>query len=432
MIQEPPKFTLEAEVAPLRRSLSSFIDSAQETTTQNVLPHAANMHELGQDDIPLKESKETVKSLNDPDDVYGNGSDHSADRNEENEHTLEKLRREDSFESLVAETSEGGDTPDHRDQSNVKSKYKSKIPVPSIISKPPMSETKQSSIAVSELIHPRSKQSKVISYRENYTRRKSSVSSLGAKSVTSSPTKLHTAGLRRGAKEAASMVKRTASSSVPSSRASSPLKPPKIVPRMTKAALARNEANKKAIESRIKEEKAHWENLPAAVKKASKAESVQTANGNGLVLPSAGSNQDSLLWQSQTILHMEHKLREADKSLESADILSMMRPDELENREDILSQSIQSYLPKLSKSIEVLKTGEEGKNFTPAKLASIEEAAVNVHSSFSERNNVLSLSFSDDPFFQELNKLDHTLTQEDLDKLRDVLMKSTITDDSLQ
>lgn len=420
-------------MAPLRRSLSTFVDSTQETTTQNTQPHVANMHELGGDDVSLQEAKENIESYRDLDDMHGNGSDHSADCDEEKEHTLENLKREDSFESLVAETSDGGDTPDHRDQRNVKSKYESKIPIPSILSKPPMSEAKQSSIAVSELIHPRKKQAKVISYRENYARRKSSVASLGAKSVTSSPTKLYTTGQRRGAKETASMFRQTANSSAPSSGASSPLKPPKIVPRMTKAALARSEANKKAIESRIREEKAHWENLPAAVKKTSRAESVQTANEcSGLVPPSAGSKQNYMIWQSQNIPHTEHKLRESDESLESVDILSMMRPDELENREDILSQSIQSYLPKLSRSIEVLKTGEEGKNFTPAKLACIEEAAVNVHSCFSEKNNILSMSFSDDPFFQELNKLDHTLTQEDLDKLRDVLMKSTITDDSLQ
>jgi hypothetical protein len=429
-MQEPPKLTLEAEVAPLRRSLATFIDSAQETTTQNALTRVENTNELG-DDVSEKESKETIKSFKDPDDVYDNELDHSADRGEEEEDALDKLKREDSFESLVAETSDGGDTPDHRNQRNVKQKYKSNIPAPSVLSKPPMSEAKQSSIAVSELLHPKGKQTKVISYRENYARRKSSVASLGAKSITSSPTKLCKAGHRRGAKDAASMVKQTTNSSAPSSRASSPLKPPRIVPRMTKAALARNEANKKAIESRIREEKAHWENLPAAVK-AYRAKSVQAANGNGLAPPFAQTNEDNLLWSSHAVSYVEHKVREADGSLESVDILSMMRPDELENREDILSQSIQSYLPKLNRSIEVLKTGEEGKNFTPDKLASIEEAAVNVHSSFSERNNILSLSFSDDPFFQELNKLDHTLTQEDLDKLRDVLMKSTITDDSLQ
>ena len=418
-------------MAPLRRSLSTFIDSAQGTTTKDVLTDLANAKAMGEDDDSEKESKQTIKSFKDTDDMYGNELDHSADCVEEEENALDKLKREDSYESLVAETSDGGDTPDHRDGYNMKPKYESKIPVPSILSKPPMSEAKQSSIAVSELLHPTRKQTKVTSYRENYARRKSSVVSAGSKSVTSSPTKLYTAGQRRGAKDAASMVKQTSNSSAPSSRASSPLKPPRIVPRMTKAALARNEANKKAIESRIREEKAHWENLPAAVK-ASRAKSVQTGNGNGLVLPSAASNQDNLLWQSHAASHTEHKLREADKSVESVDILSIMRPDELENSEDILSQSIQSYLPKLNKSIEVLKTGEEGKNFTPAKLASIEEAAVNVHSSFSGRNNILSLSFSDDPFFQELNKLDHTLTQEDLDKLRDVLMKSTITDVSLQ
>ena len=97
-----------------------------------------------------------------------------------------------------------------------------------------------------------------------------------------------------------------------------------------------------------------------------------------------------------------------------------------------------SFLPQLRES---LKTS----NFDDAKRDSIATAAAQVlakqedaHSTVpsvvsgtSERNpldqvSLMSLSFSDDPFYRELAKIDHSLTPEDLDKLRDVLASSNL------
>jgi hypothetical protein len=55
---------------------------------------------------------------------------------------------------------------------------------------------------------------------------------------------------------------------VGSKTAGSPMKPPRHAPRMTKAALARNAANKKKLEERKMMESAHWQAMPTAVKKA--------------------------------------------------------------------------------------------------------------------------------------------------------------------
>ena len=42
--------------------------------------------------------------------------------------------------------------------------------------------------------------------------------------------------------------------------------------------------------------------------------------------------------------------------------------------------------------------------------------------SISGRNHMMSLSFTEDPFYKELAKIDHTLTQDDLEKLREALL----------
>lgn len=84
-----------------------------------------------------------------------------------------------------------------------------------------------------------------------------------------------------------------------------------------------------------------------------------------------------------------------------------------------------SLLPHLRESL-------HASTFDAAKRASIETAAAKVLapedevSEVSERgyNPLMSMSFSDDPFYRELAKIDHSLTQDDLDKLRDVLASS--------
>ena len=85
-----------------------------------------------------------------------------------------------------------------------------------------------------------------------------------------------------------------------------------------------------------------------------------------------------------------------------------------------------SFLPKLRESLATFDT---------AKQASIESAAVKVlfpanaqedplpeESILSDRNHMMSMSFTDDPFYKELAKIDHTLTQDDLEKLREALL----------
>ncbi len=97
-----------------------------------------------------------------------------------------------------------------------------------------------------------------------------------------------------------------------------------------------------------------------------------------------------------------------------------------------------SFLPQLRESL-------NASTFDDAKRDSIATAAAKVLAAepdtravaspasvaASDRNpmdqaSLMSLSFSDDPFYRELAKIDHSLTPDDLDKLRDVLASSNL------
>lgn len=226
--------------------------------------------------------------------------------------------REESFESLVAEASEAGDTP------KIQKLVAKQDEIAESIA--PVHE-KEESLAT---VHPIAQKGRDYSSRLS----KTSVTGTEIKSAVGIKSKL-----------------------------SSPLKPPKNLPRMTKAAIARNEANRKKIEQRILIESAHFDAMPTAIKRA-----------------------------------------------------SMPMGDQ------------KSFLPKLRESLATFDT---------AKQASIESAAVKVlfprnveteerhadaESISSDRNHMMSLSFTEDPFYKELAKIDHTLTQDDLDKLREALL----------
>jgi len=197
----------------------------------------------------------------------------------------------------------------------------------------------------------------------------------------------------------------TKSSSAPSSRSTSPLKPPRIAPRMTKAAMARNEANRKRLESIRKEEHAHWEALPNTVKRSQRCPQVRQSVRKDMGASVASAVPDKFVSPSHAQQFRVHDAKAAN--LESAIILSGFNEEDLAKREGITSQSIWS-MPKIAESLEDKQTSQ-GKR--------------PIHSEAS-RNNSNSLPFSDDPFFQELSKLDDgSLTSDDLDVLRSALLQ---------
>lgn len=237
--------------------------------------------------------------------------------------------REDSFESLVAEVSDAEDTPDvSRHVSKQDDIAESVAPVQA-------KNTSTIPVQVKKEIVPAPEQAAVPRGRSYSSRLSLEMAVKRTEETTST-------GHR--------------------SRTSSPLKAPSNQPRMTKATLARNEANRKKIEERNLMESRHFEAMPTAIKRAS--------------MP-VGDRR--------------------------------------------------SFLPKLRESLATFDT---------AKQASIESAAVKVlfpenaqeedplpeESILSDRNHMMSMSFTDDPFYKELAKIDHTLTQDDLEKLREALL----------
>ena len=232
------------------------------------------------------------------------------------------VKREESFESLVAEVSDAGDTP-----------------------VAPRHVTKQDDIA--ESIAPVQLKKYAVSVAEK------SAAPRGRTYSSRLPAETSVARAETAA-ETASVGQR--------SRTVSPLKAPRNQPRMTKATLARNEANRKKIEERNIMESRHFEAMPTAIKRAS--------------MPLGDTK---------------------------------------------------SFLPKFRQSLATFDT---------AKQASIESAAVKVlfpqnthgeehdmdEESISGRNHMMSLSFTEDPFYKELAKIDHTLTQDDFEKLREALL----------
>jgi hypothetical protein len=136
---------------------------------------------------------------------------------------------------------------------------------------------------------------------------------------------------------------------------------------MTKAALARNEATRRKIEQQKRREQAHMKAMPVEIRRQSHQKKKVTSRG-----------------------------------------------------EEISNQSINdTLLPTLNKSLEKLQH-----TWDSSKIADIQSAAIQVHKSLSDKNHVLSMSFSEDPFYRELAKIDRSLTPEDLDLLRAALLKS--------
>jgi len=193
----PPMLTLEKEVAPLKTSLCG----------------------------------DSMTELEDP--MYD--SVQCAVRHVEEQPVLEMLRRQESFESLVAEVSDAEELSP--DRGTVVRQALSVVP------QQPSSAavSKKSTIAVQDLV---------------YTNKK--MMSMN----TATTTKENEDG------DVVSSLHRGNATRVGSKTAGSPMKPPRHAPRMTKAALARNAANKKKLEERKMMESAHWQAMPTAVKKA--------------------------------------------------------------------------------------------------------------------------------------------------------------------
>ena len=270
----PPMLTLEKEVAPLKTSLCG--DS---------------MTEL---EDPMYDSVQCAVR-----------------RTEEQPVCLDILRRQESFESLVAEVSDAEDLSP--DRGTVVRQAVSVVPQPHSVA-----VSKKSTIAVQDLV---------------YTNKKI---------MSMSTTKEQDVDV-----DVVSSSCRGNTTKVGTKTAASPMKPPRHAPRMTKAALARNAANKKKMEERKMMESAHWEAMPTAVKKA----------------------ESSLRVVPRT------RLQESLNSLPS---------------------------------------------FDDAKRSSIESAAMWL---FSQK----SFDFSEDPFYRELAKIDTSLTPDDLDRLRQALVASSMT-----
>eukprot|EP00889_Picochlorum_renovo_P004346 jgi/Picre1/31376/NNA_006728.t1 len=263
-------------------------------------------------------------------------------REEEQEALTLPLVRQESFESLVAEASDAENTP----------VMASKIP---------------------RCPRP-SRQYHVI----HHGRRPSEINS-----APCSPEKTHHGPVSAPSSRASSPTKSFVSNTK-TRTAASPLKAPSHPPRMTKAALARNEATRKKIEQQKRKEQAHMNAMPVEIRR-----------------------------QSHPKKHVAQSVTNSDA------ILSMMSPEALESKEQISNQSIDAFLPKLNKSLESLQH-----NWDSNKIADVQSAAIQVHKSFSDQNHVLSMSFSEDPFYRELAKIDRSLTPQDLDLLRAALLKS--------
>lgn len=262
----PPMLTLENEVAPLKSSLSEYI----------------------QDDYSDK-----------------------------------LLSREESFESLVAEVSDAGDTPEV--QRN-------------------MAMTKQDEMA--ESVAPTNVQQSVV------------------------VSKLH--NVHRGTDYTSRLLKQTnighdvrkCPSPENRSRTASPTKSARNPPRMTKATLARNEANRRKIKEMNMMESAHFDAMPTAIKRAS----VHVPDRKALV---PKSRQSLATFDTAKQRYGDH----------TAVNVSLCK-DRLDNAETL----------------------------------------VVADSTVSDKNHMMSLSFSNDPFYKELARIDRSLTQDDLEKLREALL----------
>jgi len=317
----PPTWALESQVAPLRASLN-MSDTTPKKKTMDVVVREDPMYEAL---APVYEVQR------------------------DEEATTLPLVRQDSFESLVAEVSDAENTP----------VMALKIPA-----------ARETTLAVSErdggvrsglvTTQQASRQYHVI----HNSRRSNEM-----KSAPCSPEK--TARTHRGPVSApssrASSPTKSMVSTTKSKSSASPLKAPSHPPRMTKAALARNEATRRKIEQQKRREQAHMKAMPVEIRRQSHQKKKVTSRG-----------------------------------------------------EEISNQSINdTLLPTLNKSLEKLQH-----TWDSSKIADIQSAAIQVHKSLSDKNHVLSMSFSEDPFYRELAKIDRSLTPEDLDLLRAALLKS--------
>jgi hypothetical protein len=143
---------------------------------------------------------------------------------------------------------------------------------------------------------------------------------------------------------------------------------------MTKAQRLREQANMKKIEERHVAESAHYHALPRSVRKS-------------VAPPEAGRRPSALM------PHLRQSLKGSAF-------------------DEAKRASIETAAAK------VLETTPVGGGL-PAPLGVGASAEHDDHDH--NFNPLLSMSFSDDPFYRELAKIDHSLTQDDLDKLRDVL-----------
>lgn len=146
--------------------------------------------------------------------------------------------------------------------------------------------------------------------------------------------------------------------------------------RMTKAQRLREQANMRKIEERHVAESAHYQALPRSVRKT-------------VAPPEAGRRASVLLPQLRESLNASASAFDEAKraSIETA-------------AAKVLEESETPLLgPTLAGN------GGNGGNDD-------------------DYNPLLSMSFSDDPFYRELAKIDHSLTDDDLAKLRTVLASS--------
>lgn len=337
----PPTLTLESQVAPLRASLN-MSDATAKKKTMDVVVREDPMYEAL---APVYEVK----------------------REEEQEALTLPLVRQESFESLVAEVSDAENTP----------VMASKIPRCPVAQE--HEEVKKTALAVSDLVTTQrpSRQYHVI----HHARRPSEINS--APCSPEKTAKTHHGPVSAPSSRASSPTKSFVSNTK-TRTAASPLKAPSHPPRMTKAALARNEATRKKIEQQKRKEQAHMNAMPVEIRR-----------------------------QSHPKKHVAQSVTDSDA------ILSMMSPEALESKEQISHQSIDAFLPKLKESLESLQH-----NWDSSKIADVQSAAIQVHKSFSDQNHVQSMSFSEDPFYRELAKIDRSLTPQDLDLLRAALLKS--------
>jgi len=140
--------------------------------------------------------------------------------------------------------------------------------------------------------------------------------------------------------------------------------------RMTKAQRLREQANMRKIEERHVAESAHYQALPRSVRKT-------------VAPPEAGRRASVLLPQLRESLNASASAFDEDKRA-----------------------SIETAAAKVLEESETPLLG--------LTLAGNDD----------DYNPLLSMSFSDDPFYRELAKIDHSLTDDDLAKLRTVLASS--------